>query len=393
MKLKRLNFYFELFEKGRVIPHYESIRNNTNNKIIYGNKTFSENGNSEIVVVGCVPPYFDIKINKEDRCNAFEIPSRLGFMANLEGYSNVDDYMKDNLKRQRKQINRKIRRLEQCFDISYKSYYGEIKREEYDMLFDSFRLMIQKRFSQKGMQHEGLKRWKEYKQNVYDLILLKKATLFTICVKDKPIAISLGYNYQNILVSTICSYDIDYAKFGLGQIDTVKNVEWCLNNGFDRYDMMWGDLRYKREWSNVIFTYKSHIIYCGASIGKMATAYVVGRLAVLKKLLSAKKSQFFSWKLISSLQREKAPLKDEDFKLQVQAIPIDNIVNRDELLKLNIEELQQYSFLREKVYDFQYINFEHSSSTQVYKASNNTYFIEGKSNKMKLEYTKSPMGT
>src|SRR5690606_41905928 len=59
----------------------------------------------------------------------------------------------------------------------------------------------------------------------------KRASFFVIYDGDHPIEISLNYHLNDVLFSSISSFDIDYAKFGLGHIEIHKQLEWCLEHG------------------------------------------------------------------------------------------------------------------------------------------------------------------
>ena len=228
-RLQKLNFFFEFFERNTLFPFYESVNNITNGNITCNQNT-KEIGTykNRINVVNFIPPYLDLKINKQKTpFRAFQVKPRLGFIIDLNQFANVDDYFKVQLgSRKKKTVLAGLKRLESCFDISYKIYFGEIDILEYEFLFSEFERMITKRFEQRKQEHAGYKRWTLYKKSVYDLILKKRASLFVIYNKKKAIVIDLNYHFDNILDSAMSSYDIDYAKFGLGNIALVKQLEW-----------------------------------------------------------------------------------------------------------------------------------------------------------------------
>ncbi|USD24808.1 GNAT family N-acetyltransferase [Flagellimonas marinaquae] len=275
-----------------------------------------------------------------------------------------------------------MKRLEKCFDIEFRSYFGEITETEYNNLFIAFQEMIENRFSQKGVEHEGLKRWNEYKNNVFELILQQKACLNVVLERNRPISMSLAFCHQNICVSAITSYDIDYYKFGLGQTHMVKCIEWCLENGFERYDMMWGELPYKNEWSNDTYFYNDHVLYVGDSLISRIKANMVVLAAKIKK------KKFYS-RLIDSSQKFSKTKNSSTEEGTMPKYEVREIGGLDEVAnfeRLQEEELDALTFLKRPLCEFQYINSEHYSSINVYKSDDFSYIIEGKSIKIVVTF-------
>ncbi|MEQ9580834.1 MAG: hypothetical protein RIM68_01540, partial [Arenibacter sp.] len=183
--LKRLNFFFEFFENNSLLPFYDSLYNKTNDKIIY-NESITEikklNKGICVCVVNMIPSYFDVKINNHNTpYRTFRVRYRTGYIIDLSPYSSVGQYLKSQMgSRHSKNIINRLKRLESCFNIKYKIYFGEIDEIEYRVLFEEFERMIKVRFDQRGEEHVGLKRWDLYKKNAYELILNKRASLFVI---------------------------------------------------------------------------------------------------------------------------------------------------------------------------------------------------------------------
>ncbi|RAJ16035.1 GNAT family N-acetyltransferase [Arenibacter echinorum] len=387
--LRRLNFFFEFFEKNSILPFYESLTNNINGQIIYNENTEGlkafENGLC-VCVVNMIPPYFDFKIDNRNKLyRAFQVKYRTGFIMDLSQYANADEYLKSHLgSRHRKNILSKIKRLESCFDISYKTHYGAIDDLEYKFLFEEFERMIRDRFKQRGEEHVGLKRWNLYKENVYELILKARASLFVIYDGKKPISINLNYHFENILDSAITSYDIDYAKFGLGNIAVYKKMEWCFQNDYQRIDMRWGELYYKRLWSNAIEEYKCDVVYNNLFIA-MPIAFMVARLIIFKKFLFQHKILPFN---LSFRSRQKPSQNVESNSSP--SFKIENLTElpfKDGLSLVSLED-KKFEFLRNPVYNFQYSNSEHSNNINIYRVNNDrmSYIIAGKSQLQKLVF-------
>ena len=389
--LKKLNFFFEFFEKNSIFPFYESLFNNVNGQM-------SENGNTEkveglgkgicICVVNMIPPYFNLKINERGGIyRAFRIKSRTGFIIDLSQFSNADDYLKLHLgSRHRKNILSRLKRLESCFDISYKTYFGTIASSDYKFLFAEFERMIKNRFNQRGEEHVGLKRWDIYKEHVYGLILKKRASLFVVYDGEKPISINLNYHFENILDSAITSYDIDYAKFGLGNIAVLKKMEWCIQNNYVKIDMRWGELPYKRLWCNAIEEYQCDIVYNNLPIA-LPIAYAVSKLISFKKFLVEHKILPFNLSFITRGSQKSKQNTEIDSEPTFKTENLTELPAVDRLCLVDINK-NEFEFLRKPVYDFQYSNLEHTNNLIIYELRNSekSFIIEGKSKLQRLSF-------
>lgn len=386
MSIIKLNFCFEFFEKNSIFPFYNSVYNNSNNQTLLNDDLEgSKIDKKHIYVVNCIPPYFDLGMNKDLPFKAIKTSLRRGFLINLDGYYNLEDYLKNQLGSKRsKKMRSGIRRLETCFDIQYKMFFGEIEKDEYLNLMDNLEMMIKKRFSQKNKEHTGLKNWNSYVDKVYSLILYRKASLFTIYDDKKPIVIGIGFHSQNIFNSAITSYDIDYSKFGLGNIAVVKKLEWCFQNKFDILDMLWGELDYKKQWCNVIHDYESHILYNDQMFFQKIAANFIGRMLLFKKYLLKKGILPFDW--IKQFQM-KSSIKVEDANQNYESTNVEGLPSIENLQQIEINNVE-YAFLKKAVYDFQYATSQNSKQVKVFKSRNDekTYFISGKGGVLKLFY-------
>jgi len=386
--VKKVNFFFEFFEKTSILPFYERINNNTNGNISV-NKNNTQLGKlaDRVFVVNFIPPYLDLKINKEKTpYRAFQVKPRTGFIIDLSQYSSADEYLKSHLgSKNRRNILSRLKRLESCFNIKYKIYFGEMDKSEYAFLFEKFERMIGSRFEQRGDEHVGFQRWDEYKESVYELIIKKRASLFVIYDNDKPIAINLNYHFENILDIAIPSYDIDYFKFGLGQIALVKQLEWCFENDYKRVDMRWGELPYKRLWCNAIKNYKCDVVYNKNNPIDMLIAFLVAKGVNIKKSLTDRKILPLNLNFTSRGTENTKPNNKVDsipaYTIEdLEELPLNEVLS---LIDLNDKEFQ---FLRNPVYNYQYSHTLHSKDLKIYSVNsqNMTYIIEGNSKLHKL---------
>lgn len=390
LKLK-YNFTEDFFTKRLIYPFYGNVLNTTNNENYFNKITTSEKvSKNKIYVVNHIPPYFDLKIHKELPFNLYKISQLNGYLANLEGYTSIDNYLKDQFgSKSRSKMRMYLRRLETCFDIRYELFYGNIEKEEYEYLFGQLHDLIVRRFAQRGNTHESLANWKLLKKISYSMILNKEASLFVIYDNKKPIDICLNYHHQNILHNSIRSYDIDYSKFKLGYIDILKQIDWCIKNDYKIFDLSYGDLEYKRRWCNVTYQFEQHVLYNRNRFGKKIVAYIIVELLALKGTLKKYKVHIFYQKAKSLFKRKNKVSKVKLEEPVFQILEVTKILLDENITKIDITK-EEYSFLRKPTYDFQFLNTESSENVRVYKKNdqNEIFFIEGSKKLLKISLVK-----
>ena len=164
------NFTFDFFAKSIIYRYYNNVHNKTTSEDYYNKDNNDFMSLNDVTIVRNVPPYFDARL--KTFFNSFKIYYRDGFLANLKGYLDIEAYMKVQFKpKSRSRMRGRLRRLETCFPIQYKMYFGEISRADYDFLFKKLREMIERRFFQRGSTHQSIEHWDYLKNNVFDLIL------------------------------------------------------------------------------------------------------------------------------------------------------------------------------------------------------------------------------
>ncbi|QLG46680.1 GNAT family N-acetyltransferase [Costertonia aggregata] len=385
LKNIELNFTEDFFEKLDTPYFYNSVINKTTSKQKYlnvCNDVIKENKDN-IYLVHFIPPFLELSLNTQPAVySRFSFNHFVGLLCNLTDCTNADDYMvKQFGSKGRRNILARLRRLETCFDIKYKMFDGNIGKDECKGLMEKFRLMIVNRFAQRGIKHGNIDYWDFYQDSAYDMIINKKASLFVVYNSNVPIAISIGYMYENIFESAISSYEIDYAKFGLGNIVVLKKIEWCFENGFTIFNMRWGDYKYKRDWCNTVYNYKSEVIYNGKSLVKKIKAFFITKKSMASTYMIINKERFnllakIRWYLLYG-NRPKVkptnatlPYRVEDCSSNIQ----------DKITKINIYS-QENSFVRKPVFDFQYVNSEKSSNIEVFrvgdKRDERVYLVKG----------------
>ncbi|MEB8347222.1 GNAT family N-acetyltransferase [Flavobacteriaceae bacterium KMM 6898] len=388
VKIKKYNLNIDFFGTRSIYPFYSNVYNKSNHQnFLNPNQNNSLELGSTIHVVNYINPYLQLSLNDSKiSLKAFKFQLHIGFLANLHGFSNVDEYMKFKMSSKgRTKMRGYLRRLETCFNIHYKMYYGNITIADYELLFRKLHCFILNRFEERGNKHEALENWEILKKNSYAMILDKKASLFVIYNGEEPIDICLNYHHQNILDNAIRSYDINYSKFRLGYIDILKQLEWCFENGAEIFDLSFGDFEYKRKWCNEVYDFETQIIYNKSRFEYKAIAFGIMQLNKLKAHLK-KKNVHLVYHKARKLFNRKIEVDTNKSKILFDVTEIETIPKMETLSQIDIRS-DKYEFIKRPVYDFQYLNFETSQNIKVYNPINfpEVFIISGKKKCLKIE--------
>lgn len=264
-RYQKLNLFLELYQNAQLPNCYLNVTYKDENVLIENN---TPNDRSYLVYSHSLSPdYLKYSVNK----TKFKIhkikQANKGYAVDLSEASNLHSYMQIRMSRSfRKTVRQSVQRIENTFRISYRMYFDDISKEEYNKLFDCLGEMLTKRFAQKKIKNYNLHLWSQIKYDFYNSLKNKKACVFVIYDSGNPIDISLNYLSNNIFFSWISSYNIDYAKFGLGHVDLFKHLEWCFTNNYKILELGFGDHDYKKKWCNKIYNFEHQIVYSRHSI-------------------------------------------------------------------------------------------------------------------------------
>lgn len=380
MKIQTIDLFAELFEKEYGLPdifaELQFDKKNTTQDPLSLKKNFSS-----AYYLKFVPDYMVLPLVSESLFHCEKLVHVKGYSIKLDNFTDVNGYIKNQFKSNAKTILRYVNRLESCFNIDYKMFYGQIDKDIYNFIMDSLFNMMQKRFGQLQIKNESEAKWEHTRTILYDLILKKRASLFVIYSGSKPIEISINYHFKGILFSSISSYDIDYSKFGLGHVEIVKQLEWCLANNHKIFEMGRGDLDYKRRWSNQIYNFEHHIIFKKSSLYGKLWSIRLKWIHLIKLYLKSKNIDQVYKKLKSRLTHTRdMNIKPIDYNIEI----IDSLPPLDNLVTIDIQ-LEDNSFLRKYVYDFQYSHIVHETQVEIFRLEQeNTYIIKGDKASVKI---------
>lgn len=385
------DFYFDLFERDIVPYIYSNILYSHNKRNVCRSGQLDENGlsiSNKVYLVKYVPEYLTPNLIKSFKAlKFFEIK---GYAINLEGLTSIDEYLRKQLKSKHRTslINRK-KRLELCFNIRYKVYYNQISKEVYSNLMSALHEFLVLRFEQRNETNQRLLEWDKYYELFFTLINTQRASFFVIYENDNPIALSLCYHLHKLFFGAITSYDINYAKFGLGQIMIYKRLEWCINKNFMIYDMSMGNSKYKIKWSNLEYDFEHHIVYRSTSLHASFMARTIALRMSLRNYLKSKNIHLFYRKIKSRLKRkskidEKSNHAIKRVKYTIE--PVEDLQFNDNLIKVDFN-IMPYTFLKQSVCDFQYTTSEHISNIAVLEIEKDkSYLIKGNVNTNKVTF-------
>ena len=387
IKYSKYNFSFYFFQNQHINPFYNKLFNYTNDEEVL-NPNFESEGaiGNTIHEIKFIPSYFRLETPLLTGKYKFIKYNRLkNFRINLDGFSNAEHYLEDQMgSKSRSQLRRRINRLETCFNIKYTFYYGQITKQEYDCLFNALELLIERRFTQRGDAYSLKDKWDYIRESTFQLILDKKASFFVIYDENKPIDICLNYHFKNIVQHLIRSYDIDYSKYWVGQIDIYKQLDWCFLNNFKIFDFMWGELVYKTRWSNEISIFEHHFIFKDDNPLKLLFVKTIINLYKISDYVKQKSIYKSLVKAKSNFtQKGKGKSKKKESIITFETISKMPLINS--ITAININNTS-YKFLRKAVYDFQYIHFENTANINVYKINNDfdSYIIQGTKSQIKV---------
>lgn len=382
-KKTKIEFFNDLLEENRIPDIFSSI-NYLGNKF---ENSFVSNFQKkpEYYSLRLVPEYFSLQLGETTAYHRKVIKQiNWGYSIYLKDVTSIDEYLQSQFKsKYRSIIRRYVNRLEHCFSIKYKLFYGEVDRATYDLIMERLHQMIVSRFGQRQETHKDVHRWKVLVAEAYSKIINKQASLFVIYNQKDPIQISLNYHFDTILFSAISSYDIDYAKFGLGHVEIYKQLQWCIDNNHNVYEMGVGGMDYKRRWSNNIYQYEHHIVYPknGPMVG-LAAKLELFRIRTKEYLKSKKVNEALN-ALKNRFSKKDRFFEDSTINFHIQDIAPPEITEDFQTIDISAKE---HGFLKKPIYDFLYSTMARIDQIKVFRPTKqkNRYVFIGNSSAREL---------
>lgn len=386
------NFIEELrFYKPCFLPIYINVGRNLTKGISYFIKKVEDGKfKNSVILIYDVPDYFDLNTScLSDFIGFHRIKQYSGYLTNLKEYKDIDDYLQSTFSNKtRNKFKRYEKRLELCFDVKYTMYYGEILREDYDTIFETFKKLLEKRFTDQQITNNNLNpdEWAFYYDVAFPMILEKKASLFVVYQGSNPIAITLNYFSEDILFHGITVFDIDYSKFHLGKIALLNLFYWSFENNIRIFDFSKGHFDYKTHWMNKSYDFGYHVYYNRTSLRSKMIAYIIKSYFKLKQYLREKELNktlhrlTFWFKKKTDKSRSKSNYKFSDIIAEYED---------SELIEISLLNTE-FQLLNKIANEFLFLNKEALKDLKIFKVINkeSTFLFKGKniSKSLNIDY-------
>ncbi len=379
MKTKKFDMLSIFLENREALPHYKTLSNVISNRNVYIGNTSENVENSQVTCIYDFPGYLKATIDSKN-WQVNTINSFKGSMIVLKNYDGVEGYLKQNFSSKRRSKFRTYqKRLENTFNISYKTYCGHIETDEYEALFKMFRELIERRFEEKKMKNYDLTRWDVYHKIAFPLIQNKEAALFVIYHDDKPISMCLNLIRGHVIYGYIRAYDIDYSKFYIGFIDFIKQLHWCYENDIQVFDLLKGSYAYKAYLTDDEYYFQRHVIFNKNSVfSKIRGTLLSFRIKSFYKLVALLKKCRVDKLYHAYLNFRYRNITTEKPRTYALRKISHEAFSSNSPIKIELI-LPQYTFLKRPVYDFLYKSQESLKHIEVFKSSidTNTFYVKG----------------
>jgi len=377
------------FYKKKCLPYYVNIGDKLTNGILYSiSHSDSKDYKGKTFLIRDIPSYFDLnKIETNSKLKLKKILQYEGYTTKVSEYDDLEHYMTTVFKsNSRSKFRRNIKRLEASFDIDYIMYHGSIQKKEFDLVFEEFYKLLEKRYLDKQEPCGELnpKLWAFYCELAFKMINEKTASLFVIYSDKKPIGIQFSYHFDKILVEALTVFDIDYFKYSIGHTTIIKMLDWSFKNGIEIFDYTQGDFDYKKRWSDSKYNTYFHLLYDSQSIKSKFIVNFITSYFNFKRLLRDKKFTNHYHNLmhkLSSLFKKTQP-KNKSYRTEIIH---DNIPEINNLVAINIHT-KMFTPQRKAIYDFLYMNPEPAKEIKVYTLDelHDVYYAFGEFNTLKI---------
>lgn len=278
------------FIKKHTRPFYENIGKNLTNGMLYQLNSNFKGLKGKVAVIYDVPDYFPIsKIGGLAPYKVFKVRQYKGMSTNLGKIEDIEALLQSCFSSKSKsRFKGRVRQIESTFKISHKVFYGDMNKVEYDEIMAVLKDLIHKRFDQRNEFNTVLPLWDFYHELIHQLVLEKNIAFHVVYDEGKPIALSINFVYDTILVVAIRTFDIEYYKYNVGNYEVYKFLEWCIDNKIKELDFSKGEVDYKKRWANREYCYEHHIIYDSKSIKAIVVANSLNSYYKFKQYLRDK---------------------------------------------------------------------------------------------------------
>lgn len=388
-KIKPINLdvFSTFLERNTALPAYSNIENSITSQKLYTDDDFEIKKDCYLYKIHDFPSYLKGEINNKN-WKVKIVNSYKGSLILLKNYKDTNDYLKQKFKTP-KRFRIYKSKLETCFKIEYKTFFGEISKREYVSHFKEFRLLLEQRFIEKNMENYDLSRWDIYEEVTFSLINKKQAILFVIYADQKPISFYLNLLKGSTIYGYIKTYDIDYSKFSVGFINFMQQLQWCFDNNMEVYDLLKGNYPYKNKLVDTEYYYQKHILYNDKSTLAIIAANLIATkiklFYALVRLLKKIHVDTLYHKFNDNKYRNKSYNKTQQYHQNMTIVDDYKIQTNVKMKEIQLND-KSFNFIKRPVYTFMYHNNESINSIKLYQLEDesNSFVIKGKKQTQKL---------
>ncbi|MBT8393235.1 MAG: GNAT family N-acetyltransferase [Flavobacteriaceae bacterium] len=384
-QIKKIDFMYEIAFNKKLPAFYSAASENIEGTALLNAESLIVPDLRNVIhLVYDVPSFLSVcKKNLKAEVGFKSILQHKGYCIDLSKYCDLDTCLKERFSKSSRQLLRSAKkRLELCFNISHKIYYGGIDKQHYDELFTRFYDMLKLRSLEKGINNRNLRHWDLYTEKVYNMILNKQASLVVIYNDRTPINISLNMHLKNTVFLFITTYDIDYSKFRLGHTNWMILLDWLIKNHVKIVDFSKGNVAYKKRWANTEYEFEYHLFYDTSDIrSKMKAIWLAKKLQILQ-FLRNKNINTYYYKTLGWLKRKDNSIKIKNYQLEVQS----KLPDKKSLEAIDFRGNNKYFYLKRIIYSYLYRAFLYVENLRVYKdlQSKDVYYFQSQKEVVKV---------
>ncbi|AXP82453.1 hypothetical protein CJ739_3391 [Mariniflexile rhizosphaerae] len=388
IKAKPINFLTVLLLERTASTYYQTIA--IKDSKIKNNET--QGKTTEAILTNACWMVFDVPNYLEttpySNTKSITLNTFTGTSINLKNYKNFKDYMECKFSAKRRaQFRTFEKRLNQSFNISYKTIYGNTTPQEFNTLFNQLYKMLETRFVEKQMVNDEIPYWEYYREKIYPLIQNKEAFLSVIYADETPISISINMISGKAVYGYLKSYDTNFSKFSIGFLDLIKVTQWAFENNLEVFDFLKGHYDYKSKWTDTEYHFQKQIVYNPKSAVATTVAWYnafkikgfYAMVSVLKTLQVHKLlKKGIQWKY--NLTHRNNNNHNKQFTV-LETLPITYLENYNALKLIDINQ-QPFTFLKKPVCDFLFNQQDHIANIKVFTndEKQQTFAITGTKN-------------
>ncbi|UKM63940.2 GNAT family N-acetyltransferase [Flavobacteriaceae bacterium GSB9] len=368
-----LDFYALITEHSKIPAAYRTL-SFMSGEVIYNSEGEGLEETNQATSIKLFPLYLNPRFISDKTLVINKVPQKkiTGYAIDIKDTNNIENFLAQEYSKSfRSNIRRLKKRLETCFTISYRMFFGSISQNDYNDYMNELHRMLTIRFGQRNENNDILNNWDFYFNTTFELVNSKKASIFVIYENNIPIYICINHHFNNILFVSIPSYDIDYSKFALGNISIYKLLEWAIDHNYSMIDMAYGTLEYKRRWSNLIYDFEHHILFDKNQWKQRIFSALEIKKIQLKNILKHYNIDDIVKKIKSRRRRQNSP--DITHQVYYNIEELHNF-STDNISVVDIYKSHQPG-LKQMVFEFLYAQKAHIKMVEIFKTTTSGKYV------------------